>query len=47
VLRLLGHPCAVERRADGTEVWDYPWHAACRVWLKGGVCTGTFYTGGY
>jgi hypothetical protein len=47
VLRLLGHPSAVERRADGEEVWDYPWCARCRVWIKGGVCTGTFYTAGY
>jgi hypothetical protein len=37
----------VQRRADGTEVWDYPWLAACQVWIKNGVCTDTFYTGGY
>jgi hypothetical protein len=47
VLRVLGHPCRVERRPDGEEVWDYPWCAACRVWIRSGVCTGTFYTGGY
>jgi hypothetical protein len=47
VIRVLGHPKQVERRPDGTEVWDYPWLAACRVWIKGGVCTGTFYTSGY
>jgi hypothetical protein len=47
VLRVLGHPSRVERRPDGEEVWDYPWCAACRVWIRGGVCTGTFYTGGY
>jgi hypothetical protein len=47
VLLILGHPSRVERRANGVEVWDYPWVAACRVWLKNGVCTGTFYTAGY
>jgi hypothetical protein len=47
VIRLLGHPRKVERRPDGTEVWDYPWVAGCRVWIKDGVCTGTYYTGGY
>lgn len=47
VLLILGHPSSVERRANGVEVWDYPWIAACRVWFKNGVCTGTFYTPGY
>ncbi|HEY1380735.1 MAG TPA: hypothetical protein VGF55_28290 [Gemmataceae bacterium] len=47
VLRVLGHPYQVERRPDGEEVWDYRWCAACRVWVRKGVCTGTFYTGGY
>jgi hypothetical protein len=47
VIQVLGHPSAVDRRPDGTEVWDYPWCAACRVWVSNGVCTGTFYTGGY
>jgi hypothetical protein len=47
VLQVLGHPSAVGRRPDGTEVWDYPWYAACRVWIKNGVCAGTYYTGGY
>jgi hypothetical protein len=47
VLRVLGHPCRVERRPDGAEVWDYSWCATCRVWIRQGVCTGTFYTGGY
>jgi hypothetical protein len=47
VLRVLGHPSRVERRPGGEEVWDYPWCATCRVRLRGGVCTGTFYTGGY
>src|SRR5262249_15866977 len=47
VLLILGHPSRVERRAKGDEVWDYPWVAACRVWFKNGVCTGTFYTAGY
>lgn len=47
VLLILGHPSRVERRANGDEVWDYPWVAACRVWFKHGVCTGTFYTAGY
>jgi hypothetical protein len=47
VLEVLGHPCGVDRRPDGVEVWDYPWVAACRVWIKNGVCTGTFCTGGY
>ncbi|HEY7155410.1 MAG TPA: hypothetical protein VH575_15720 [Gemmataceae bacterium] len=47
ILQVLGHPCRVERRPDGEEVWDYPWCAACRVWVREGVCTGTFYTAGY
>lgn len=47
VLLVLGHPSFVERRADGFEVWDYPWFAACRLWIKNGVCTGTFYTAGF
>jgi hypothetical protein len=47
VIRVLGHPSAVERRDDGTQVWIYPWCASCRVWIKNGVCTGTFYTSGY
>src|SRR5579872_1465552 len=47
VLLILGHPSAVERHADGVEVWDYPWFAVCRVWFKNGVCTGTFYSAGY
>jgi hypothetical protein len=47
ILRVLGHPARVERRPDGAEVWDYPWCAACRVWLRQGVCTGTFYTAGW
>lgn len=47
VLQVLGHPSSVERRRDGEEVWNYPWCAACQVWIRRGVCTGTFYTGGY
>jgi hypothetical protein len=47
VLRILGHPAIVNRRPNGEEVWDYPWCAACRVWIRKGVCTGTFYTAGY
>lgn len=47
VVRVLGRPRTVTRRPDGTEVWDYGWPAACRVWLKDGVCVGTFYTAGY
>ncbi len=47
VLQVLGHPCRVERRPDGEEVWDYPWCASCTVWICNGVCTGTFYTAGY
>ena len=47
VLLVLGHPSRVEVRPDGEEVWDYPWCAACRVWVRGGICTGTFYTAGY
>jgi hypothetical protein len=47
ILRVLGHPMWVERRPDGEELWDYPWCAACRVWIRNGVCTGTFYTAGY
>jgi hypothetical protein len=47
VLLLLGHPSAIQRRPDGSEVWDYPWCAACRVWFDNGICTATFYTAGY
>jgi hypothetical protein len=47
VIRALGHPCKVSRQPDGTEIWDYPWLAACRVWIKDGKCSGTFYTAGY
>ncbi|GEM_PF-2463674 len=47
ILQVLGHPSRVDRRPDGEEVWDYPWCAACRVWIRKGVCTGTFYTAGY
>jgi hypothetical protein len=47
ILRVLGHPCRVERRPDGEEVWDYPWPGACRLWIRKGRCTGTFYTAGY
>ena len=46
-LRILGHPSAVERRADGTEVWTYPWLACCQVHFTGGVADWTFYTAGY
>jgi hypothetical protein len=47
ILQILGHPSRVERRPDGEEVWDYPWPAACRVWIRKGVCTGTYYTSGW
>ena len=47
ILHVLGHPSRVDRRPDGEEVWEYPWCAACRVWIRQGVCTGTFYTSGY
>jgi hypothetical protein len=47
VLQTLGHPNRVVRRADGSEVWQYPWMAACEVYVHQGKCTGTFYTGGY
>jgi hypothetical protein len=47
VIQVIGHPQSVGRQADGTEVWDYAWPAACCVWIKDGVCTGTFYTAGY
>lgn len=47
VLLILGHPSFVERRADGSERWHYPWQAACLVWIENGVCTGTFYTAGF
>ena len=47
VLVIMGNPRKIERRPDGTEVWDYPWPAYCGVWFKNGVCTGTFYTAGY
>jgi hypothetical protein len=47
ILQVFGHPSRVERQPDGEEVWDYPWCAACRVWIRNGVCTGTFYTAGW
>jgi hypothetical protein len=47
VLHVLGHPKCVERRPDGEEVWEYPWLASCRVWIRQGVCTCTDYTAGY
>ena len=47
VLQVLGHPCRVERRLDGEEIWDYPWLSYCRVWLRNGVCTGTDYNKGW
>jgi hypothetical protein len=47
VLEVLGHPAAVSPAPDGTQVWDYPWLACCRVWLKDGVCVDTYYTAGY
>ncbi len=47
VLRVLGHPCRVVKRANGVEIWDYPWMAACEVWVRNGICIKTFYTGGY
>lgn len=47
ILRVLGHPRRVERKPDGEEVWDYPWCAACWVCVRQGVCTSTFYIGGY
>ena len=47
VLQVLGHPSAVRRNPDGTEVWTYPWLAGCQVGIRDGVCTWTFYTGGF
>src|SRR5438874_1736644 len=36
-IRILGHPSGVRRGPDGSEVWDYPWLAACRVWFRNGL----------
>jgi hypothetical protein len=47
VLRTLGHPMRVVRRSDGSEVWRYPWLAACEVYIEDHKCIGTFYSGGY
>jgi hypothetical protein len=47
VLEVLGHPSAVKKGPNGTEVWEYPWLAACRVSIRKGICTETFYTAGY
>jgi hypothetical protein len=47
VVQVLGHPMRVERRPNGEEVWHYPWSAACSVTIYKGICTSTFYTGGY
>jgi hypothetical protein len=46
-IRILGHPSAVGPGVDGSEVWDYPWLAACRVWFRNGVVIATFYTAGW
>jgi hypothetical protein len=37
----------VVRRSDGSEVWRYPWLAACEVYIEDHKCIGTFYSGGY
>src|SRR5262249_20457941 len=34
VIQTLGHPKAVGRNKDGTEVWEYPWMACCSVSFK-------------
>ncbi len=47
ILQVLGHPSGVQCWPNGEEVWDYPWCAACRVWIRNGVCTGTFYSAGF
>lgn len=47
VLAVLGHPRAVDRRADGVEEWSYPWLACCRVRFEKGICVATFYTSGF
>ena len=47
ILQVLGHPSRVGRRFNGEEIWEYPWCASCRVCIRQGVCTGTFYTAGY
>ncbi len=47
VLAQLGHPRKVRKLKGGEEVWEYDWRAACEVRLRHGVCTSTFYTGGY
>jgi hypothetical protein len=47
VIEVLGHPSKVQRKADGSEVWDYPWVASCRVWIEKGRVTATRYEAGY
>jgi hypothetical protein len=32
---------------DGSEIWSYPWLAACSVTFRDGVVVETYYTGGY
>ncbi|MBI3866087.1 MAG: hypothetical protein HY290_29770 [Planctomycetia bacterium] len=46
-IRILGHPRKVVPGENGTQIWDYPWSAACRVWFKNGVVDDTYYTAGY
>jgi len=46
-IRILGHPSTVGRGEDGSEIWDYPWVAACRVWFKNSVVVDVYYTAGY
>jgi hypothetical protein len=47
ILRVLDHPNRVELRPNGDEVWDYPWLASCRVWIRNGVCYATDYDAGF
>jgi outer membrane protein assembly factor BamE (lipoprotein component of BamABCDE complex) len=47
VLAILGHPKKVSFNPEGVEMWDYPWLAVCRIWLKNGIVSNTYYDAGY
>ena len=47
ILKVLGHPYSVVHCPNGEEVWHYLWCTSCSVSIRHGVCTGTYYDGGY
>ena len=47
ILRTIGHPYSVVKRADGREVWHYLWGVDWEISLVDGVCTFTHSNDGY